>query len=603
MKKSFSSNFFKKPKNSVLAEYFSIQEKYVKTNTQLKNFIKSTKGKINITNNKNNYRNYNIKLGNNSLIKIFRKINDKYLFIQDYLKIIITSVRRDVISLESKEYFDKYINLLNNHELFDIAIKKGIGYKIKIPKCSIELIFKYLGFEFNEEIVDLIQIMLYEEITAYHSEEYKNIDELLLNIYNNNFGKNNFYIYNNNKNIYTPITNYSMKKINDMKNKNNNKNNETYSNDKYYIIRIKNAKDLKLEKKNKNLIDKLTIKSDYKFLYDKYYNNGELPNKLIKFETKNRLPRIKKIDITDFDNYLFSGEKIINNILSKIDNNKKDFNIKLSNDNNYFISIKDKNNNPKYINFQYIQLIYKKSLEHKSNNYANQHIFNYDIKDYLNENISISLNNKQIKNYLSKPTSEKYISILKDNKKYLINADFFKNILKKWKVLNKKYKFKIEYPIKEEKQFSLDEIIIEEQNEIKNIEEKLNIIYNNDKFKFINKEIKNNININKENNKQIDAFSIRMEKEEGEIKSRNNKKIALTVSSLDSNFSERKSSELINSETCDSNDSSVYKLNRSMYLLNSFNSLPEKEFYTIRKVIKIKKRDKKTKDKIVKKYK
>ena len=606
MKKSFSSNFFKKPKNSVLAEYFSIQEKYVKTNTQLKNFIKSTKGKINITNNKNNYRNYNIKLGNNSLIKIFRKINDKYLFIQDYLKIIITSVKRDVISLESKEYFDKYINLLNNHELFDIAIKKGINYKIKIPKSSIELIFKYLGFEFNEEIVDLIQIMLYEEITAYHSEEYKNIDELLFNIYNNNFGKNNFYIYNNNKNIYTPITNYSMKIINDMKNKNSDKSGVTNSNDKYFMIRIKNAKDLKLEKKNKNLIDKLTIKSDYKFLYDKYYNNGELPNKLLKFETKNRLPRIKKVDIIEFDNYLFSGEKKLNNILSKIDKIKKDFNIKLSNDNNYFISIKDMIGNSKYINFQYIQLLYKKSLEHKSNNDANQQIFNYEIKDYLNENIFISLNNKQIKNYLSKPTSEKYISILKDNKKYLINADFFKNILKKWKVLNKKYKFKIEYPIKEEKQFSLNEITIEEQNEIKNIEEKekQNIIYNNDKFKYITKEINNNnININKENKKQIDAFSIRMKKEEGEIKSRNNKKIALTVSALDNNFSERKSSELINSETCDSNDSSIYKHNRTMYLSNSFNNLPEKEFYSIRRVVKIKKRVKKTKDKIVKKYK
>ena len=152
----------------------------------------------------------------------------------------------------------------------------------------------------------------------------------------------------------------------------------------------------------------------------------------------------------------------------------------------------------------------------------------------------------------------------------------------------------------------MNEITIEEQNEIKNIEEKekQNIIYNNDKFKYITKEINNNnININKENKKQIDAFSIRMKKEEGEIKSRNNKKIALTVSALDNNFSERKSSELINSETCDSNDSSIYKHNRTMFLSNSFNNLPEKEFYSIRRVVKIKKRVKKTKDKIVKKYK
>ena len=600
MKKSYSSDFFRKPKNSVLAQYFSIQEKYVKTNNQLKNFIKSTKGKINIniTNNiKYNYKNYNINLDNNSLIKIFRKINDKYFFIQDYLKIIITSVKRDVISLESKDYFDKYINILNNHKLFDISIKKGINCKIAISKESIQLIFKYLGFEFNEEIVDLIQIMLYEEITAYHSNEYKNVNELLCNIYNNNFGKNNFYIYNNNKNLYNPITNYSIKRINDMKNKNN----EANTNDEYFIIRIKNAKDIKLEKKNKNLIDKLTIKSDFKFLCDKYYTNGEFSNKLVNFETKNRLERIKKLDIIAFDNYLFSGEKILNNILSTIENNKKDFNSKLSNENNYFISIKDINNNSKYINIQYIQLIYKKSLEYKQNNYINQQIFNYEIKDYLNQNITISINNKQIKNYLSKPSSEKYISILKDNQKYLVKADFFKNLIKNWKTLNKKHKFKIEYPIKEEKQFSLDEITIDEQNEIKNIEEKQNIILKNDNFKYIKKEIKNNVNINKENKKQIDAFSIRMKKEEGLIKSRNIKKIALTTY-LDNNFRERKGSELINSETCDSNGS-VYKLNRSMNLSNSFNSLPEKEFYSIRKVIKITKRERKNKDKGFKKYK
>ena len=40
-----------------------------------------------------------------------------------------------------------------------------------------------------------------------------------------------------------------------------------------------------------------------------------------------------------------------------------------------------------------------------------------------------------------------------------------------------------------------------------------------------------------------------------------------------------------------------------MYLINSFNTLPEKDFYVIRRVVKIIKKDKKKKDKKDKKEK
>ena len=117
MKKSYSTNFLKKPNNSTLGKYFSLQKKYIKTNEQLNNFIKGTNGKINIS---KIMPNFNIKVGNNSLIEIFHKINDKYLYIQDYLEIIIISQNRETVSLESKENYDKYINLLNQKNTYNI---------------------------------------------------------------------------------------------------------------------------------------------------------------------------------------------------------------------------------------------------------------------------------------------------------------------------------------------------------------------------------------------------------------------------------------------------------------------------------------------------
>ena len=258
MKRSYSSGFFE-PKKSKFYNFILLQEKYNKTNEQLLDYIKSKERTINISNKKPLL---NIKLYNNSLINIFNKINDEYFFIQDFLKLIIISEKRDTIYIESKESFDKYITLLNNKTCFNIkkSYNNDDNNRIQISKKSLLLIFKLLGIKFGEEILfSYIEIMTYEEITEYHFEEYKNIGELIYNIYNNTFGKNSFYILNNNNNnnnnIVCPITNYSIKKITNMLNINV----TNINNNKFFRFLLKDINVKIYREKNKYLLERLSI--------------------------------------------------------------------------------------------------------------------------------------------------------------------------------------------------------------------------------------------------------------------------------------------------------------------------------------------------------
>ena len=635
MKKSYSTNFLKKPNNSTLGKYFSLQKKYIKTNEQLNNFIKGTNGKINIS---KIMPNFNIKVGNNSLIEIFHKINDKYLYIQDYLEIIIISQNRETISLESKENYDKYINLLNQKNTYNVIKIKNTNNnnKIKLSEKSLKLIFKLLGIKFDDEVFNYIQLTIYQEITAYHFEDYQNLEELLYNIYNNNFGKNNFYVYNTKKEIISPISNYSIKKIIDMKNTSNNTNN------KYFIFKIKDKIILLFEEKNKKFLDTLLNQNDYKFIYNKFYKNEGLINKWTKLEKNNSLSRIKKPNLMDLENFLLSAEELLNGLPFKIQKCKNDFNEKILNENNHFIQIKDINHNIKYVNNQYIQYLYEKMLEYDK--IYCKYIIELKIKDYLNEDVFISVNNEKINNYFKKPVEEKYICFKHINNKFLVKKQLLENLLKNLNILNKKYKIKIVSPKEEEKEFCLNEINIDELNEIQNKEGIINLKNPTNKIKYVKKQIKkegnnNNISNNKNNNnilfnknlnhinnnnynnndnhinnkndnnninnnhlnnknninikqKEMESLFLRNESE-GEIESRYINYLNLN-NSLDDKYNQRKSSELLNNDSTDSNDS-INKINRSMFLLNSFNFLPDKDFYSIHKVIKVIKRDKKHK--------
>ena len=110
------------------------------------------------------------------------------------------------------------------------------------------------------------------------------------------------------------------------------------------------------------------------------------------------------------------------------------------------------------------------------------------------------------------------------------------------KILDKKYKFDIEYPLKEEKELSLNEIIIDEQSKIKRIFGKVSKGNENDKS--YNNAIKS------------DDIFLKIKKDAINGRSRNSDNLIVNFP-LGNDFKERKNSELLNSETNDSNDSKL----------------------------------------------
>ena len=214
MKKTKSSNLFRRTKELLLDNYFYFNDNFKRR--KIENFVKSKKKKFNIINSFKTKNNYNIKLENESLNNIFNKINNKYIYIQDYIQLIIISQRKDTISLELRESYDKYIKIFDRHDSFDIVIKKRNEYDkniIKLSKKSLMLIFQYQSIRVWEDIISYLEIMIYEEYSSTALCNFDNFNDVIFNIYNDNIGKNNFYIFNNNNNVLSPISNYSIKRI------------------------------------------------------------------------------------------------------------------------------------------------------------------------------------------------------------------------------------------------------------------------------------------------------------------------------------------------------------------------------------------------------
>jgi len=568
MKKNKSSNLFRRTKELLLDNYFYFNDNFKRR--KIENFLKSKKRHFNIINSSKTRNNFNINFESKSLESIFHKINNKYIYIQDYIQLIIISQSKDTISLELRESYDRYIKIFDRHESFDVIIKKRNEYNknsIKISQKSLMVIFKYQSIRLWEDIISYLEIMIYEEYSATALYDFDNSNEIIYNIYSDNIGKNIFYIFNNND-VLIPISNYSIKRIFNMMVTNpRNSTNSNFNdvNNKYCKIKIKDSHALFYEENNKKLLNKLSLKNDYKYLYNKYHDNGGIINKWEIMEKNNLLVRQKRPNIMEFNKFLFPIENLLNDALLKISKTKDKDNLinKISNQNNYFLSVKDINNNLRYINSQYIKLFYLKSLYYNQKDV--QYIFNFDVKDYLGERMTISLDKSQINNLKSKPLSDKYICISKNTNKYLIKVDFLQNILKNCKILDKKYKFELH--TKETKFFSMNEIIVDEPQKICSIQGKV--------FKETKKENAYKIDNNKDNkfNKIKNGQEMEKIRNNGEVKTYN---------------------ESLNYEVTDSK----IKNNKSVLLLSSFNTLPEKDIYTIRRIIKITKIPKRRMDKI-----
>lgn len=571
MKKTKSSNLFRRTKELLLDNYFYFNDNLKRR--KIENFLKSKKQQFKVINSFRIKNNFHVNLESKSLKSIFNKINNKYLYIQDYIQLIIVSQSKDIITLELRESYDKYIKIFERHESFNIIIKKRNEYNkndIKISKKSLMLIFNYQSIRIWEDIISYLEIMIYEEYSATTQYNFDNSNEIIYNIYNDNIGKNNFYISYDNNDALCPISNYSVKRIFDMlisNSRNSSNSNANDLNGKYCKIKKKDSSALLYEDNNKYFLNKLSMKNDYQYLYNKYYDNGGIINKWKIIEKNKVLIRQRRPIIMEFNKFLFPIENLLNDTLLKLDKIKINLQAKISNQNNYFFCVKDDNDNLRYINNQYIKFFYSKSL------YYNQkdvhYIFNFDVKDYLCKNITISLDKSQINNLKAMTITDKYICISKNSNKYLIKVDFLQKNLKNCKILNKKYKFGT--PSKEAKFFSMNEIIIDEQQQINSVKGKV--------FKETKKENENE-NI------------IAKNKEEKEMKLlRKNGEIDTTLSIDD--LKDRTHKESLNYQNINSEN----KTNKSVLLLSSFNTLPEKDIYTIRRIIKITRKPKKRTDK------
>ena len=577
MKKTKSSNLFRRTKELLLDNYFYFNDNFKRR--KIENFIKSKKKKFNIINSYKTKNNYNIKLENESLNNIFNKINNKYIYIQDYIQLIIISQRKDTISLELRESYDKYIKIFDRHDSFDIVIKKRNEYDkniIKLSKKSLMLIFQYQSIRVWEDIISYLEIMIYEEYSSTALCNFDNFNDVIFNIYNDNIGKNNFYIFNNNNsnNVLSPISNYSIKRIFNMLITNPRNSTNSNANDiKYCTIKMKGRHVLFYEENNKIYLNKLAMKNDYKYLYNKYHDNGGIINKWEIIEQNNLLNRQKRPNIMELNYFLFPTENLLNDTLLKLDKTKNNLQTKISDENNYFLCLKDVNNNLRYINNQYIKLFYSKSL------YYNQkdvhYIFTFDVKDYLGKSVTISLDKSQINNLKTNPITDKYICLSKNSNKYLIKVDFLQNNLKNWEILNKKYKFEI--PSKEDKIFSMNEISIDQPQKIHSIQGKIfKETKKENEYKIENNKEKNNIN-----NLKVNIIFNKIKIEQEVEKPRNNEEA--NTNYINGHLKDINQSESLNYETINSGN----KTNKSVYLLSSFNTLPEKDIYTIRRGIKI----------------
>jgi hypothetical protein len=214
--------------------------------------------------------------------------------------------------------------------------------------------------------------------------------------------KNIFYfLLKNGNDKIIPLSNYSTQEIFDLFNGG--------KNTKYLLInyKIKNDEQLEEENTNKFFLDKLINASDVKNILIKYKQKTN--NNTLKILEKNQLQKMKEINISDLDDYLFKASDKLLKILEQIKIKKEEIIKKSENENNQIVLITLEGKN-KFINKQYLQQFDTKNL------------YSMDIYDYNNKKITLTKKNIEKIN-----EDNIYVEINFDKKFYLIKKN---NILK-----------------------------------------------------------------------------------------------------------------------------------------------------------------------------
>ena len=473
--------------------------KFVNSNETI-NYVNFLEKKDNLTVG-NSEMNFLIDLKFSSYIKILNQMDAPLELLVNYIKFITISqtvnyeTETEPINYNAPEEYKKLLEITKyfyviKPEYSNLEDKEKIEYQIILLNNSLRKIMKLAGNDFIQSLsyMDIVITTISYEYLIHKKKKLKNLDSNIKKLLDNNL------IYNIGDDII--ISDYSIKKILSLSGFN------LYDLSDY--LKIKQFKgDEESRKKKINNLNKIT----------KYFSNIQKiknnENNIIKNFTGNDISeKNKEIKFDDIEFSFNEASNLIDDIINKLNNKKKEIYDNCDNDNNLFIFIKNKNGNSVFIRKIYIKLI---------ENYPNDKISNFDVIDINNKNVLIPKNN--LKNISS---DNNYILIKNNNNEILlVKKDDLKKIYNEWKYLKEKKEINSKNPDKINKIELLNNNIII-QNEINNLpnqseEEELNIFKKeklekekllNDKKNNLLKEInnpKNNTLIEIQPNKLINS--------------------------------------------------------------------------------------------------
>ena len=381
-------------------------EKFIRLNEKLFEYIKKSKPTIVVNNDKFNSE---INLESESLIKIIKKANLENEF-KIYLTMQIISEKINFESNKNLSFNPNTLNYINKIKKYNITFPSN-PTSISLDKKIFEKIFSLMNLDYSKDIFNYIEFIVTQISYKYEKKQKNYIIKGMKNLNKLMQEKKIFYfLLKNGNDKIIPLSNYSTQKIFDLFNGG--------KNTKYLLInyKIKNDEQLEEENTNKFFLDKLINASDVKNILIKYKQKTN--NNSLKILEKNQLQKMKEINISDLDDYLFKASDKLLKILEQIKIKKEEIIKKSENENNQIVLITLEGKN-KFINKQYLQQFDTKNL------------YSMDIYDYSNKKITLTKKN------IEKINEENiYVEINFDKKFYLIKKNNLLKMCDSWKTLN-----------------------------------------------------------------------------------------------------------------------------------------------------------------------
>ena len=458
-----------------------------------KKFVPSDEKKdyVNFLEKKNNLKivnpNFSINLKFSSYKKILNQIETPLELFVNYItfRTISQNIKYETQTITDYNVSDEYKKLLEVTKYFyvikpeysNLEDEEKMEHQIILRNNSLRKIMKLIGEDFIQSLsfIEIIITTITYEYLIHRKKKEKNLNDNIKRLLDY------YLIYNIGDNII--ISDYSIKKILSLAKL------DLYDLPDYLKIKKFNG-DEELRKKKINNLIKIT-KNLSNIQEIKKNKKNTLKNFTIGYDISEKN---KEINIDDIEFAFNEASNLMDDIINKLNNKKKEINNNCDNENNLFIYIKDKDGNDVCIRKSYVKLI---------ENYPNDKINNFNVLDINNKNVLIPKNN--LKNILNE---NNYVLIKNNNNEsLLVKKDDLKKLYNEWKNLKEKKEINSKNPEKLKKiELLNNDIII--QKEINNLpnqseEEELNKLENekeetekilNEKKNNLIKEIENPIN-------------------------------------------------------------------------------------------------------------